>query len=125
VVKFTKVEPEDVPNFRESHRGRVSYPILKTFLETGYPVAQLDRTGMQQSFQGLYSCLTAYIRSHELPIKLFSRGGQLYLARLDMDAEGNVIEDWKQDLVDESEAVEITPEVVQARFVEEKDKVTK
>ena len=90
MVKFIPVDPKDVPNFRQSHRGRVSYPILKTFLETGQAVSQLDREGIQQSFQSLYSSLTAYIRSHELPIKLFSREGEIYFARTDIDADGNV-----------------------------------
>lgn len=89
MVKFIDVDPDDVPNMRAPHRGRVSYPILKTFLETGKVVAQLDREGIQQSFQSLYSSLSAYIRNHELPINMFSREGEIYLARTDIDDEGN------------------------------------
>lgn len=90
MVKFVEVDPNDVPNFRESRRGRVSYPILKTFLETGMPIAMLDRTGVQQSMQSLTSSVGAYIRSHELPIKLFQRRGELYLMRTDVEADGTV-----------------------------------
>lgn len=125
-MKFIPVSPEDVPNFREAHRGRVSYPILKGFLETNMPIAMLDRTGIQQSFQSLYSSLTAYIRSHNLPIKLFSRGGQLYLTRLDMDNDGNVIENWQQEATQASgPIVDMTPDVVAGMFQQEKDQVTK
>lgn len=93
MVQFLEVDPEDVPNFRESHRGRVSYPILKSFLETGMPLAQLDRTGIQQSLQSLSSSLGAYIRNHGLPLKLFMRRGEIYLARLDIDeATGKPVE---------------------------------
>jgi hypothetical protein len=88
MVRFIDVKPEDVPNFRTAHRGRVSYPILKAYLETGKPVAQLDRTGVQQSLMSLSSSLNAYIRNHELPIQLFQRGGEIFLARTDLDENG-------------------------------------
>jgi len=92
VVKFIEVDPNEVPNFRESRRGRVSYPILKSFLETGKPLVQLDRTGVQQSLQSLNSSLGAYIRNHNLPIKLFTRRGEIYLARTDIDEETGLVD---------------------------------
>jgi hypothetical protein len=85
MVRFLEVDPDDVPNVRDAHRGRVSYPILKGFLETGMAVAQLDRTGIQQSLMSLSSSLGAYIRNHELPIRLFQRKGEIFLARTDLD----------------------------------------
>lgn len=90
MVKFIEVDPDQVPNFRESHRGRVSYPILKSFLEIGKPLVQLDRTGIQQSLQSLNSSLNAYIRNHNLPVKLFTRQGEIYLARTDTADDGSV-----------------------------------
>jgi len=127
MVKFIDVDPNEIDNTRQGRRGRVSYPILKSFLETGKYVAILDRTGMQQSFQGLYSCLGSYIRNHHLPIKLFSRDRQLYLMRLDIDKEGNEIPDWEVKQLEEwgAKAEEITPAVVEKRFEEEKDQTTK
>ena len=123
-MKFVEVDPHEVPNFRENHRGRVSYPILKTFLESNMVLAKMDRTGVQQSFQSLYSALTAYIRSHNLPVKIFSRGGEIYLARLDLDADGNKIEDWDKPKVTE-QAQPITSIEVERRFEEEKGQTTK
>lgn len=96
MVQFIDVDPAELQGHREGRRGRVSYPILKSFLETGKPAAQLDRTGMQQSLMSLTSCLTSYIKSHELPIKLLQRRGQLFLVRLDIDADGNPIEGWQK-----------------------------
>lgn len=133
MVQFVDVDPEDIPNVREGRRGRVSYPILKSFLETGKYVAMLDRTGMQQSFQSLYSSLTAYIRSHNLPIKIFSRRNQIYLMRLDIDADGNPIENWQDVATTEGHLatevdlppVEITSEEVAKRFEQERKQVTK
>lgn len=133
MVKFREVDPTEIPNMRESHRGRVSYPILKGFLETGFLTAELDRTGMQQSYQSLYSSLSSYIRNHDMPIKLFSRKGELYLMRLDIDEEGNEIPNWREvrdldikpDSEEAAQAKSITSDEVASRFKEEKDKTTK
>ena len=137
-MRFVEVDPDEVPNLREGHRGRVSYPILKSFMETGMEMAMLDRTGIQQSFQSLYSSLTAYIRSHNLPLKLFSRRGQIYLVRKDVGEDGTVEKvnldkvDYRlEDSADEDEdvtfedLVEVTPVEVETRFQKEKGKVTK
>jgi hypothetical protein len=126
VVKFIDVDPDQIPNMRDAHRGRVSYPILKSFLETGKTAVQLDRTGMQQSLVSLNSSLGAYIRSHELPIKLFTRGGEIYLIRTDLDAEGNVVPvspNGGRGVT--GEVKDITPDEVSERFDQEKDKTTK
>lgn len=133
MVKFVDVDPEEIPNHREGRRGRVSYPILKSFLETNKYVAMLDRTGMQQSLQSLYSSLRAYIVSHELPIKIFSRQGQIYLMRLDIDEEGNFIEGWQLERASDgrigmerdAESKPLTSDEVAERFEDEKGKVTK
>lgn len=126
-MKFVQVDPNEVPNMRESHRGRVSYPILKSFLETGFVMAMLDRTGMQQSLMALSSSLNAYIRSHDLPLKLFQRKGEIYLMRLDLNADGTENPNWKEDLSEfkEQNATPINNEEVAARFAEEKGQVTK
>jgi hypothetical protein len=95
------------------------------------PITKLDRTGMQQSLQALSSSLNAYIRSHKLPIKMFTRMGEIYLARLDMDDDGNLIDDWQQNSSPEVQSLQraeptpINPTEVARRFAEEKDKVTK
>ncbi len=124
MVKFIDVDPEEIKNIKPGHRGRVSYPILKSFLETNKYVVQLDRTGMQQSFQGLYSCLSSYIRNHEMPVKIFTRARQIYLMRLDLDEEGNEIPNWHEAQI-QGEIDAITVETVETKFQEEKDKVTK
>jgi hypothetical protein len=85
MVKFIDVDPNEIPNLRDGRRGRVSYPILKSFMETGKVLAKLDRTGIQQSLQSLNSSLGAYIRSHNLPLRVFNRQGEIYLARTDTD----------------------------------------
>jgi hypothetical protein len=143
MVKFVPVDPDDVPNFRESRRGRVSYPILKSFLETGMVMAKLDRTGIQQSLQSLNSSLGAYIRNHNLPIKMFTRRGEIYLARTDINEETGEV-DSSNNNIDriprvrdqvgiapaelkefEGEIPEVDDEEVEARFGVEKNLSTK
>lgn len=88
MAKWEEINLDDIPNFRESHRGRVSYPLMKSFLETGLSVSRLDRTGLQQSLQTLTSCLNTYIKNHNLPIKIFQRRGEIFAARTDTNNEG-------------------------------------
>lgn len=131
MVKFVPVAPDEIDNIRDGRRGRVSYPILKSFLETNLPLAKLDRTGIQQSLMSLNSCLTAYIRNHGLPIKIFQRRGEIYLMRLDLDDKGNPLPEeevpdttqGEQDI--DAEIVEIDDVEVERRFQIEKGQVTK
>ena len=105
-------------------------------------LAQLDRTGIQQSLQSLNSSLGAYIRSHGLPIKLFTRRGEVYLARTDLDeATGKPLETNNnigrithikpvvgvapQDLQDLDSIPDVDGDEVDARFGVEKNQVTK
>lgn len=130
MVKFKEVDPNMLEDTLASRRGRVAYPILKEFLETGMFIAELDRTGMQQSMQSLYSSLTSYIRNHVLPVRILSRKGRMYLMRLDVDSTGNAIENWQQEALgieadDGEEPAEITPAEVSTRFAVEKYKSTK
>ena len=128
MVKFEQIDPEEIDNLSPRRRGRVSYPIIKGFLETDFFLAKIDRTGLQQSLQSLTSSVGAYIRNHQIPIKLFQRGGEIYLMRLDMDENGDPIEDWFEKQDEDAvgtPAVPITTGEVEKRFLEEKDQTTK
>ena len=141
-MKFIDVSPEDFPMFREGRRGRVSYPILKSFLETGKTLVMLDRTGMQQSLQTLTSCLGGYIRNHGLPIKMMTRANQIYLMRTDIDERTKkpftkkTVEEFEKDAREGRSAASgqpraVTPATpinaaeVSKRFAAEKGQVTK
>lgn len=135
MVKMVEVSPEDIPTERLGRRGRVSYPMLKSFLEANVRCVKLDTTGYVKNPAYLRSVLYSYIKSHKLPIKLFSAGGEMYLLRLDMTKDGSLIEDWKPDedvategaggLLRDMAAQSITPEEVNARFEVEKRVTTK
>lgn len=135
-MHFTPVDPRDIPNLRDSRRGRVSYPILKSFLETGELAAKLETAGVQQTKQSLMSSLTAYCRNHKLPIRLVSRGGDLFLVRLDVNPDTNELDpNWTPETHYTTEghaateadipAAEITPEEVNKRFAKEEKNFTK
>jgi hypothetical protein len=101
----------------------VSYPILKSFLETNKVLVMMDRAGMKQSVQSLTMALNTYIRNHDLPIKIFQRSGELYLMRTDVDDNGDLInKDYKVgdpvEGVDEEaeDIVDLTDEEVAANY---------
>lgn len=134
MVKFLEVDPNEIENVRFTRRGRVSYPILKGFLETGMFLAKLDLTGVQQSKVALSSSLNAYIRSHNMPIKMFQRMGNFYLMRLDVDEDGNAIPDWAEQQLKEhieskqpmnAEVLPIDTVEISKRYAAEKGQSTK
>jgi hypothetical protein len=122
MVKFIDVDPSEIPNLREGRRGKVSYPILKSFLETNKVLVMMDRTGMKQSTQSLLMALNSYVRTHELPVKLFQRSGEIYLMRTDTDNDGNLInKDYKmgdpiQGDDDAEDITDLNDEEVAANF---------
>lgn len=125
-MKIVPVSPEEFPDVRDSRRGRVSYPIVKMFLEStdaeGNPtvLAKLDRTGMQQSLQGLTSAVGSYIRNRDLPIRLFTRGGEIYLMRKDLNRDGTPNQEWVEehkvmDDVDPDKLPAVSPGMAEAK----------
>lgn len=134
MVKFVDIDPKDIDTSRSGRRGRVSYPILKAFLERNSKVSKLDLTGLHKNPAYLRSVLHSYARSHNMPIKIFSAGGDLHLMRLDIDNDGNPIEGW-QDQLEASEGsaglerdlepAPINGAEVKKRFAKEKGQSTK
>jgi len=122
---FKEVDPDEVTEMKTGRRGRVSYPIMKSFLESGMVCAQLDRTGIDKTFMSLYTSLNMYVKNHELPVKVFSRDSEIYLMRLDLNADKTPNPNWKVELSAERDAIELTGEVVAKKYSEEKDNVTK
>lgn len=130
MVKFVPVDPKDIDTSRSGRRGRVSYPLIKGFMESGHKVVKLDLTGLNKNPQYLRSVLTSYIRTHNMPIKIFSAGGDLHLMRLDLNNDGTPNPDWQAENPDTTEGaaghernMEPTPlnsEEVQKRFAQEK-----
>ena len=134
MVSFVQVDPADIDTSRLGRRGRVSYPIIKGFMEANIKCAKLDMEGLDKNPQYLRSVLTSYINNHNMPIKIFSAQGELHMMRLDLDNDGNPLEAWEQELTTTEGAagherdltpMPITPDEVNKRFAEEKGKSTK
>lgn len=96
-MKLVPVEADKIPDLQMRRRGRVSYPILKQFMESNSVASMIDRTGVQQSMQGLNSCINAYAKNHNMPVHCFSRDGELYLLRLDLNGDGSPNPDYKPE----------------------------
>lgn len=132
MVSFTKVDPSEIPRTRGGRRGRVAYPIIKGFMESNHLCVKLDTTGMPQKQMSLRAGLTSFIQNHDLPIRVFSADGELYLMRIDMDENGNIDPNWR-DTDDNrlkksrthSRPEPITPDEVERRFADEGKDTTK
>ena len=92
--KFIDLDPREAKHIQRSRHGRMSYPILKAFLESNKFIVQFDPESIGKTVNSLGPSLSSYAKSHELPVKAFQRDSKLYLLRLDIDEDGNVIEDW-------------------------------
>lgn len=116
-MKLIKVDPSEVNNLREGTRGRVSYPILKGFLESDAYLMNVELGPDERTPSSMCGLLKLYLQRHPMPVKPFTRSGKLYLVRLDIDENGKAIKNWEQKLVDRDDdfstkAATITPEVV-------------
>ena len=133
MVKFIKVDPAEIDTNRLGRRGRVSYPLLKSFMEANIKMAKLDLTGYEGNPINIRSATTYYIKAHSLPIKIFSAGGDMYLMRLDFDSNGKPIENWQEEAASEGAlgkergvaAVPLNAAEVDKRFNKEAHKTTK
>lgn len=96
MVTFTKVDPNDISTERPGHRGKLCYPIIKAFMETGFKVAKPDLSQERRKPESLRVSLQAYIDRHGLPIKLFAAGGALHFMRVDIDNDGKEIPNWRE-----------------------------
>jgi hypothetical protein len=107
---FQPLAPEEIPNLRESRRGRISYPIMKSFMESNEKAVQFNPPPtIKQSKSGLAALLKFYVNRHELPIEVIFRGGKLYLVRTDVDDNGEFDPNWKFQRKTREDGDSITP----------------
>lgn len=132
MVKLVEVNVADIPTERLGRRGRVSYPLIKSFMESNMRCAKLDLTGFAKNPAYLRSVLASYITTHKMPIKLFAAGGDLHMLRLDLDAKGQPNGWTPEERATEGggshrdEApIELTTVEIERRFNEEQNKTTK
>ncbi len=132
MVSFIQVDPASIDDNRLGRRGRISYPLLKSFMEANIKCAKLDPMGLEgKNPTYLRSVLTSYIKNHNLPVKLFSASGETHLMRLDLDNAGNPIPNWTPEMATTEGAaghlrdmkpVALNAAEVSARAVQEKKK---
>jgi len=68
MVKFVDIDPKDIDTARAGRKGRVSYPILKAFLERNVKLSKLDLVGLDKNPTYMRSVLDAYTKAHNMPI---------------------------------------------------------
>lgn len=93
-MELVPVAAEDVKSVEASRRGRVSLPILQAFIDSGQFMSQVSVE--KSRVPSLFAALRAYVTKpeHGMPVRVFLRNGELYLARLDKNADGTPNKDW-------------------------------
>lgn len=99
---------------RREHRGRTSYPIIKMFLESPLQAAEVDLEGIQSSRKFLGATLSAYVKAHDIPVRVVNRGGKIYLVKV-LSTEGPV------KVLKLGQPTEITDSLVMSGHVENTD----
>lgn len=79
-MQFTQVNKEDIPQTR-TREGKVSTALIKAFLDSEIDLAQVDTSGQDKKMESVRSTIANYVKRHELAVKVFTAGGNLYLER--------------------------------------------
>lgn len=106
MAKFIELDPKKVDELRSGARSRagsIAYPILQEFIETGLFMVQLDHEAMGRKPNSISSTLNTYAKNHQMEVQVFQRKGKVYMMRLDVDAQGNPIPDWKEEAYGDDE----------------------
>jgi len=103
-MKLVQVHESEVLARGGGRRGRISWPILKMFMESNIHLCMLDREGLQQTPTQIAASIRAYAVKKELPVKVFQRGGEVYLQRTDIDSKGNPIPKELQEEISKRES---------------------
>jgi hypothetical protein len=85
MVKLKEVPEEEINQILSPtgrmHRGRVSYPIVQAFLESGAKLAEVDASDHPKPVN-LSQTLRAYCINHNLKCRVINRQGRIYLVKL-------------------------------------------
>jgi hypothetical protein len=84
---FEPVEIDDIPANQGGANGRVSFPLVKAFMDSGLASAKLNREMIDENrtIKSLRGNIRYYVRQHKLPIMVHLVDGELYLIRTDMN----------------------------------------
>jgi len=101
MVEFVAVDPKDIGAVEQTRKGRISWPILKMFIESGIYIAKIDRNTVKDCRNPTASHLNMLLRSYlsrhpEVPIKIMMMEKEIYLKRLDIDKDGKPVDGWQK-----------------------------
>lgn len=94
-MKLVPVDPADVEKFSVGRRGGFCSSLLKEFLESNSPCSKLERGDTVRTLISMSASLSMYIRSRDLPVKVMQRQGEIYLVRMDLNADGTKNPDYR------------------------------
>jgi len=78
IKPITDEERELLEKRGRGMRGRISYPIIKMFMESGLDVARIEPSE-GQTITSLMASLKHYIQAHNMPLEVLKRRNSVYL----------------------------------------------
>lgn len=94
-MELTPVDPQSLTPGRTG----ASYKLLKEFMESGELVSAVKQSN--QTLMSLRAIMTYYVKTRDLPIRVFQHDNEIHIARLDkrMDEDGNIVDvpNWRED----------------------------
>jgi len=99
-MKFVQVNPDEIEALgSDSTRGGLIGPMIKSFLETGYYMVEIDCKEIGRKAASVSASVAAFSRNHILPVRPVLRGPRFFMQRRDVTKEGTPIPDWKDELL--------------------------
>lgn len=84
-MQFTAIERNDIPKVSK-RESAASTELFDSFLSSGAQVARINLDETDKKLASVRSSLQNYVKRHDLAVKVFTRGNELYLERTDATA---------------------------------------
>lgn len=80
-MKITEIDPADLPTVN-ARENSASAQLFKQFNESAATLIQVELDETDKSVASVRSTMGNYVQRHKLNIRVFTRGGNLYLQKV-------------------------------------------
>lgn len=84
-MNLKPVSRDEIPQ-SNTREGKVSTGLFREFMESGQEVVQVELEEGGKSLGSVRSTLSNYVKRHNLPVRVFTAGGNLYIERSEATA---------------------------------------
>lgn len=84
-MNLRPVSRDEIPQ-SNTREGKVSTGVFREFLASGEDVVQVELEEGGKSIGSVRSTLSNYVKRHNLPVRVFTAGGNLYIEKAEAEA---------------------------------------